>query len=268
MRFSGVDTALNAAFVASFLFLIFAFTLSATQIQTFGLIAAGLLFAVFLIGLFVAAAKMPRKESLLSAALLIAFVFLALRFDYFSSIVLGIFFASAPFAWLRFAKGNNFSKSLPELGFTNKKLIWNVLIGVFLTIFLFYPVVIAEGLVVRFVFGITDMENVSSTILDAPIWVGLWAILIVPFAEETFFRAFLVPRIGPILSAFVFCIGHLGYGSIAELIGTFTIGLLLALLYKWRKSIWAVIAAHFVFNFISVGLMYLSKYLPSAVGMG
>src|SRR3989344_5061878 len=72
------------------------------------------------------------------------------------------------------------------------------------------------------------------------------------FSEEFLFRAFLVPRIGVVLSAALFGIAHLSYGSVAEAVGAFALGIILGIAYKQNKSIVPNFIAHMLYNFVAV----------------
>jgi uncharacterized protein len=77
-------------------------------------------------------------------------------------------------------------------------------------------------------------------------------LIIVVFIEEFFFRSFLVPRIGMILSTLIFTFFHYGYGSVAELIGVFFLGLILAYWFKKKKSIIQNYFGHLFYNLLAV----------------
>jgi len=86
--------------------------------------------------------------------------------------------------------------------------------------------------------------------------VALLAIVAAPIAEETFFRGFLFPALrmrwgtfwAALASGLVFAALHFSLGSLVP----FTIiGMLLAWAYVFSGSLWAPIAAHFLFNAVS-----------------
>ena len=86
--------------------------------------------------------------------------------------------------------------------------------------------------------------------------VALLAIAAAPIAEETFFRGFLFPALrmrwgtfwAALASGLVFAALHFSLGSLVP----FTIiGMLLAWAYVFSGSLWAPIAAHFLFNAVS-----------------
>jgi len=72
------------------------------------------------------------------------------------------------------------------------------------------------------------------------------------FAEEFFFRAFLVPRIGVIGSSILFGAAHFTYGSWAEVVGALVLGLVLSVSYRQFGKIVPNFIAHMLYNLIAV----------------
>jgi membrane protease YdiL (CAAX protease family) len=70
--------------------------------------------------------------------------------------------------------------------------------------------------------------------------------------EEVFFRAFLQPRAGVLLSTVLFALAHLGYGQPFMLVGVTLLSLLYAELIRRRSSVWAPVAAHAVFDLVQL----------------
>lgn len=70
--------------------------------------------------------------------------------------------------------------------------------------------------------------------------------------EEAFFRGFLQPRIGILLSTAFFALAHLSYGQPFMLIGITVLSLIYALLVRWRQNLWPAIAAHALFDGIQL----------------
>ncbi|HEX3552868.1 MAG TPA: CPBP family intramembrane glutamic endopeptidase [Thermoanaerobaculia bacterium] len=66
--------------------------------------------------------------------------------------------------------------------------------------------------------------------------------------EESFFRGFLQPRVGIVLSTAFFVLAHLSYGQPFMLVGIALLSLIYAFLVRWRQSVWAAIAAHALFD--------------------
>jgi uncharacterized protein len=92
--------------------------------------------------------------------------------------------------------------------------------------------------------------------------------LVVAFAEETVFRGYLILRfknvtgstaVAVLLSTALFAAGH-GYEGPAGIIGVFYLGLVFALIYRWRSSLIAPMVMHFLQDFISLVVVPLLKH--------
>ncbi|HEV7786824.1 MAG TPA: CPBP family intramembrane glutamic endopeptidase [Thermoanaerobaculia bacterium] len=81
-----------------------------------------------------------------------------------------------------------------------------------------------------------------------PFGVRLAVSLSAGIVEETFFRGFLQPRVGIVLSTAFFALAHLSYQQPFMLVGISLLSLIYAFLVRWRQSIWAAIAAHALFD--------------------
>ncbi|MDP3741684.1 MAG: CPBP family intramembrane metalloprotease, partial [Candidatus Micrarchaeota archaeon] len=77
-----------------------------------------------------------------------------------------------------------------------------------------------------------------------------------PFAEEVFFRGFLQKYLGVFITAVIFAVLHYGFGSVTEIIGAFTAGLILGYWVKYRNTnLWPAIIAHALYNLLSILLV-------------
>ena len=85
-------------------------------------------------------------------------------------------------------------------------------------------------------------------IAGLPVVIRLLISLSAGVVEETFFRGFLQPRIGIVLSTAFFALAHLSYGQPFMLVGIAMLSLIYALLVKWRQNLWPAIAAHALFD--------------------
>jgi membrane protease YdiL (CAAX protease family) len=85
-----------------------------------------------------------------------------------------------------------------------------------------------------------------------PIAVRALVSLSAGFVEEIFFRGFLQPRIGILLSTAFFVLAHVSYGQPLMLVGITLLSLIYALLVRWRQTIWPAIAAHALFDGIQL----------------
>lgn len=134
-----------------------------------------------------------------------------------------------------------------------KEIIKHTLILFFLLFILSYTI---SALSVFF--NISDLNLVGEEILKLPFLVLIYMFVIRVFLEEWFFRAFLIPKIGPFFSSFVFAIAHIGYGSIIQLLGSFFLGILLSWYYLKTRSIWPNYFAHLIYNSIIYLILLIS----------
>lgn len=103
-------------------------------------------------------------------------------------------------------------------------------------------------------------KNVAVLIL-----MGLTAAVVAPICEEVVFRGYLYPAVkrfvGPWMSALctalMFSAAH---GSVSALVPLFVFGLALAALYEFTGSIWAPMAAHFLFNAATVASLMAIRF--------
>ena len=85
-------------------------------------------------------------------------------------------------------------------------------------------------------------------IAGLPIAVRLLVSLSAGVVEETFFRGFLQPRMGVLLSTALFVLAHASYEQPLMLVGITLLSLIYGLLVLWRQTIWPAIAAHTLFD--------------------
>ncbi len=88
-------------------------------------------------------------------------------------------------------------------------------------------------------------------------------VAVVAVSEETIFRGYLLLRFGAtmqsmgaavISSSLIFCLGH-GYEGTAGLATVAVMGIVLALVYLWRRSLVAPIVIHFLQDFVGIVLI-------------
>jgi membrane protease YdiL (CAAX protease family) len=89
-------------------------------------------------------------------------------------------------------------------------------------------------------------------IAGLPILVKILISLSAGVVEEWFFRGFLQPRMGLILSTVLFALAHFSYGQPFMLIGITLLSVIYGLLVKWRQNIWPAIAAHTLFDAVQL----------------
>lgn len=89
-------------------------------------------------------------------------------------------------------------------------------------------------------------------IAGLPIGVRVALALTAGVVEEGFFRGFLQPRIGILLSTLFFALAHLSYGQPFLLVGVTLLSLLYGVLTKMRQTIVPAMVAHAVFDGIQL----------------
>ncbi|MGO9375930.1 MAG: CPBP family intramembrane glutamic endopeptidase [Syntrophobacteraceae bacterium] len=157
---------------------------------------------------------------------------------------------------------------LTLIGWKSSGLKREVTLGVCL----FFPVLVIAWLVKRAFqdLGLTTMRQLPHFLTAKSPWEMLLLCLLLTVAvvtEETVFRGYLIlrfyeltARLGPsvIISTAVFTLGH-GYEGPAGTGTVGVLGLILALIYLWRKSLIAPMVIHFLVDFIPLLLMPLIK---------
>jgi membrane protease YdiL (CAAX protease family) len=130
--------------------------------------------------------------------------------------------------------------------------------------------------------GPVEVGSALSGLRNAPNDARLYLLLIPmftlgPVAEELFFRGMLynalrqqiAPLAAVMLQALVFALVHYGCPetSIVYLVAIFVSGVVLAVVYEWRKTLWSPIALHALKNFVFAGpviaLMILNSHTPA-----
>lgn len=100
-------------------------------------------------------------------------------------------------------------------------------------------------------FNLNDLDKVVDVIKvfsSENVLILVYLLVVRVFAEEFFFRAFLVPLVGVLGSSFIFSLLHFGYGSIAEILGSFFLGFVLGHYYSNVKRILPIYLAHMFYN--------------------
>lgn len=98
----------------------------------------------------------------------------------------------------------------------------------------------------------TEAPEILGWIVGLPIAVRVALAASAGMVEELFFRGFLQPRGGVVLSSALFVLAHLSYEQPFLLVGVALLSLLFAFLVRWRQSIWAAVVAHAVFDAIQL----------------
>ena len=126
-------------------------------------------------------------------------------------------------------------------------------------------VVVIAALAVGLVGG---FENLPSEAPRMVLWMGSLPVLLrvmvslsAGVVEEVFFRGFLMPRVGFVLSNALFVLGHLSYQQPLQVLGVALLSVAFSYLTRWRGNIWPAIAAHALFDAIQLLLI-----VPAAAG--
>jgi membrane protease YdiL (CAAX protease family) len=183
--------------------------------------------------------------SIISFALFLLFMRESYLYD--GALHLGMLSFAMYFLWQKDLKS-----TLQAMGFPGS-LKSNVLytIGGLLAVFLLVFALSVAALLL----GFNDQAKVTQKIAGLPFYVLAMAVLFAPISEELLFRALLVPRIGVVLSSLVFGSLHLAYGSVVEVVGVAMVGMVLALVFRFSKSITPCILIHLIYNFLSIVAM-------------
>ena len=145
-----------------------------------------------------------------------------------------------------------------QLGLVAPNVSREVLIGLLLGICAWGVVLLAllaAALAIYAIGGEKALPKPSAIvpwIASLPVLVRLMVSLSAGFVEEIFFRGFLQPRIGIVLSSGFFVLAHLSYGQPFMLLGITLLSLIYAFLVRWRQTIWPAIAAHALFDGIQL----------------
>ncbi|HXO22345.1 MAG TPA: CPBP family intramembrane glutamic endopeptidase [Thermoanaerobaculia bacterium] len=145
---------------------------------------------------------------------------------------------------------------------------WVVVLGALVVLALLLFAFGAEGLVPK------EPPALIPWIAALPFGVRLLLSLSAGFVEEGFFRGFLQPRVGILLSTFFFVLAHASYGQPFMLVGIAILSLIYGNLVQWRQNIWPAIAAHALFDgvqllvIIPAALKLMGGHLPAAALLG
>lgn len=162
-------------------------------------------------------------------------------------------------------------ESVGAVGWTTAHLLKEICIG----LALFIPVSLAMAMLGDFLqkAGLSAPSSPLPALLGeknaAQITLASFLVIIVALTEETIFRGYLIlrftavtssPCAAVILSAAIFSLGH-GYEGTAGAVTVGFMGIVLALLYLWRKSLAAPVVIHFLQDFTGMVLIPLLRQL-------
>ena len=146
-----------------------------------------------------------------------------------------------------------------ELGLKPKGILEDSSNSALLFLLLFFSSIFISFLL--YLAGLNDLrvveEVIESAVINSPLLL-IYALLFRVFAEEVFFRGFLVKRIGILGSSFAFGFVHFLYGSFAEVVGAFFLGLILAWWFKKNNSLLQNYMGHFLYNSVIIIILVLT----------
>ena len=85
-----------------------------------------------------------------------------------------------------------------------------------------------------------------------PLWRKAMIVGIAMTVEEGFFRAFLQPRLGLLISTTLFALAHMNYGLPLMIVAVFTISLVFGTLFQVRHNLLPCVIAHGIFDSIQI----------------
>ena len=127
---------------------------------------------------------------------------------------------------------------------------------IFLALFI-YSILLSITLLTLGINDFQGVETVLKQLLALSPLILIYLFVVRVFLEEWFFRAFLVPRTGVIISSVLFGLLHFGYNSQGEIIGAILLGMVLALSYNQHKKILPNFIAHLLYNLVVVLVMVI-----------
>ena len=143
-------------------------------------------------------------------------------------------------------------RPLTSIGF-RKPGIWNILIGIA------SGLVILAGLV--FIYYVVfpalhvSEDQQMSQLVATPYWWRFITVVRAAVAEEIFFRGYAIERLQELtgsvkfagaFSCIVFAVEHVGFWNWSHILIAGFAGIILTVLYIWRRNLWVNMIAHFV----------------------
>ena len=155
------------------------------------------------------------------------------------------------------------------LGWTGRRAGREIAVGIGLFVPLFVGAQMLESLLRSA--GLSGPSSPAPNLVPTPdpidLLLAVVLVAVVAVSEEIIFRGYLLLRLShlmrglggaALLSAAIFSIGH-GYEGAAGVVTVGAIGLMLALVYLWRRSLVAPIVMHFLLDFLAIVLVPLLK---------
>ena len=107
--------------------------------------------------------------------------------------------------------------------------------------------------------GLNDSANVVEKLAGIPLLILVPLVILGSISEEIFFRGFLVREIGPFVSAALFGLGHIVYGSMAEIMVALAIGFIFSYFFYYTKRLYPVIITHLMYNLFMLLIVFVIK---------
>ena len=164
-----------------------------------------------------------------------------------ASIQSAIFFLALYFLW-----DKDFKKTLASVGIPME--LKASMFYTFMCLGAIFMLLLVLG-AASLVLGFNDQQKVSDKITGLPFVILLFAAFGAPITEELFFRGLLTKRIGVLPSSIIFGLSHFTYGSTLEMLGAFSIGIVLAMCFRVSKSVMPCIMAHMAYNAMAIAFM-------------
>jgi membrane protease YdiL (CAAX protease family) len=163
-------------------------------------------------------------------------------------------FIALPVFWFA-RKEKSFKAVFKKLGFRRMGL-WPLIQKTGILLLLMFAVSIWMTLTLNFL-GLNDLNLVSQSLERSMNLLPLffWVVILRVISEEIFFRGFLVTKFGALPSSIIFAAFHYGYGSIAEVIGAFILGYILAKAFQLNKNLYPNIITHALYNAMALSLL-------------
>jgi membrane protease YdiL (CAAX protease family) len=143
-------------------------------------------------------------------------------------------------------------RALSSIGF-RRPGVWDIVLGILAAIVMF----IGTGMIFQFVLPALHMslDRQLSTVVAAPLWFRLINVTRAAVVEETAFRGYGIERLSELTGSsllaglvtwIAFTIAHLSSWGWAQVIIAAYGGLILTILYLWRRNLWTNIIAHWL----------------------
>lgn len=155
------------------------------------------------------------------------------------------------------------NEPLKQIGWTIKNVRQDIGWG----LLLFLPVAYCANVLERILHkaGLSAPTKIPSFLVatgSAKVLLACILVIVVAVVEETIFRGYLILRFKAVtgrtgaavlLSSVIFALGH-GYEGLAGMVSIFSLGIIFAVVYLWRKSLVAAMVMHFMIDFSSIVL--------------